>query len=185
MNNLTKTLLGSAALAALSAVPSVAGNAPRFHVTALYAGGIVVNKTVIHDPSRTHMTFTLSVSTQVPASHLKTKTRLSDTFYKWSSQTASSSKCGNPETYIIVPKKSAYGKIDTATKTINWHCTSGPSVYYGDTYKLTDPAGEGKTDFFVSSLIGKWKNGSVKYKGTLNLDVSVAIGADQPAENSN
>jgi hypothetical protein len=49
-------------------------------------------------------------------------------------------------------------------------------VYYGDTYKLTNPAGEGASDFFVSSLIGKWKNGSLKYKATLKLDVSVAVG---------
>jgi hypothetical protein len=185
MNNLTKTLLGGVTLSALMAAPAMAGKAPAFHVTALYAGGKVVNKTVSHNPSQSHMTFTFGVTTHVPASDLKVKTRLSDTFYKWSSQTASSSKCGNPETKISVPKKSAYGKPGTATKTINWHCDTGPSVYYGDTYKLTDPAGEGKTDSFVSILIGKWQWGKVKYKGTLNLDVSVAIGADQAAENSN
>jgi hypothetical protein len=131
------------------------------------------------------MTFTFGVTTHVPASHLKVKTKLSDTFLKWSSQTASSSKCGNPETKISVPKRSIYGKLGTETETRDWGCTEGPSVYYGDTYKLTDPAGEGKTDSFVSILIGKWQWGKVKYRGTLNLDVSVVIGADQSAENSN
>lgn len=184
MNNLTKALLGSAALSALIAAPAAAQQKhPAFHVVALYAGGKAVNKTAIHHPSRSYMTWTYSVSTHIPA-HLKTKTKLSDTFFKWSSQTASSSKCGNPETKNRVPNRSTYGRLGTATETRDWGCTEGPSLYYGDTYKLTNPAGEGKTDFFVSSLIGKWQWGSVKYKGTLNLHVNVAIGADRPAENS-
>jgi hypothetical protein len=53
---------------------------------------------------------------------------------------------------------------------------SNGCVAYGDTYKLTDPAGEGKTDSFVSSLIFTFQSGGVKYKGKLNLDVSVEIG---------
>jgi hypothetical protein len=48
-------------------------------------------------------------------------------------------------------------------------------VFYGNTYKLTNPEGEGKTDTFVSTLIGKFENNGVKYKGKLNMDVSVTI----------
>ena len=45
-------------------------------------------------------------------------------------------------------------------------------MFYGNTYKLTDPDGFGNTDYFVSSLIGWFEN---QYKGTLNLDVSLFI----------
>jgi hypothetical protein len=34
----------------------------------------------------------------------------------------------------------------------------------------------GHSDYFVSTLIGKFSNSGVKYKGTLILDVNVNIG---------
>ena len=40
----------------------------------------------------------------------------------------------------------------------------------------TKAAGEGQVDSFVSALIAKYENGGQEYKGTLYLDVSVAIG---------
>jgi hypothetical protein len=51
-------------------------------------------------------------------------------------------------------------------------------VFYGDAYKLKDKSGFGKTDSFVSTLYGWYRlfGTGPKYKGTLNLDVSVAIG---------
>ena len=39
-----------------------------------------------------------------------------------------------------------------------------------------DPRGYGHSDYFVSTLIGKFSNSGVKYKGTLILDVYVNIG---------
>ena len=49
-------------------------------------------------------------------------------------------------------------------------------MFYGDTYKLTNSAGEGQTDYFPSRLIAKYKRSGIKYKGTLLLDVNVTIG---------
>jgi hypothetical protein len=80
---------------------------------------------------------------------------------------------------IKIPKKSTYAKLGHATETYTETYSEGcgsPTVFYGDTYKLTNPAGEGQTDRFVSALIAKYENGGQEYKGTLYLDVSVAIG---------
>lgn len=172
MHNLTRTLLSGTALAALAAAPSVAGNAPKFHVQALHAGK-QVNKTVLHSPVGGHTTYTIGVSTYVPPSALHKTVPLALTFYKWSS----SAECSNPRQKIKAPKKSLYGKIKTGTETYSLGC-SAPTVFYGDSYKLTDPSGEGKTDNFVSVLYGWYENAGIKYKGTLYLDVSVAIGTE-------
>jgi hypothetical protein len=70
-----------------------------------------------------------------------------------------------------ITKKPIYGKVGFFAEAYSNGC-----VAYGDTYKLTDPAGEGKTDSFVSSLIIKFQSGGVKYRGKLNVDVGVEIG---------
>ena len=180
MNNLTKTLLGSAALCALGTVPALATHVPKFHVLALLDGR-VVNKTKLHNPGGEHITYTLGISTSVSASDLHKTVPLAKTFYKWSSYT---DNCNNPRQKIKAQKKTAYAKISAATETYTvGDCTT---VFYGDTYKLKDKSGFGQTDSFVSTLYGWFKGSSgAQYKGTLKLDVSVAIGADQPAENTN
>jgi len=174
MKNLTKTLLSGIALSALAAPPAVAGNAPEFLVQALHAGR-VLNKTKVHNYGRTQMTYTFGVSTSVPASDFNKSANLLATYYKWSSD---GHGCGNLQQKIEVPKKSVYGNVRPSTLTYSLGCTSGWSVLYGDTYKLKDKSGFGKTDTFVSILIGKWQRNDRKYKGTANLDVSVAIGTE-------
>jgi hypothetical protein len=173
MHNLTRTLLSGTALAALAAAPSVASNAPEIHIQALHAGK-QVNKTVLHNSVGGHTTYTIGVSTSVLASDLHKTVPLALTFYKWSS----SESCSNPRQKIKAPKKSLYGKIKTGTESYSLSCPA-PTVFYGDSYKLTDASGEGKTDSFVSILYGWYvKPGGIKYKGTLYSDVSVAIGSE-------
>lgn len=172
MNNFIKTLLAGAALGALATAQAAANNAPNLHVTALYAGH-VVNKTRIHEPGRQHITYTYSISTYVPASDLGQTVPLG-TFYKWNSN---DTVCSNPKQKIkVVPKKTKYAKIGTATQTYSLGCSSGPTVFYGDTYHLFNKAGEGQTDHFESILKGKFEQQGLKYEGRLILDVSVAIG---------
>jgi hypothetical protein len=173
MNDLTKTLLGGVALCALAAVPAVAENHPAFNFTALHAGN-VVNKTTIRNHGATHLTYTFSASTSIPASDLHKTVILTTTFYKFNSY---STICSSPKQKIRVdPKRTQYAKIGTVAVTYSEGCASGPTTFYGDTYKLTNPDGEGQIDHFVSSLIGRFKNSRGKYKGTLNLDFSVYIG---------
>jgi pimeloyl-ACP methyl ester carboxylesterase len=50
---------------------------------------------------------------------------------------------------------------------------SGASAFLSFAF---DPRGYGHSDYFVSTLIGKFSNSGVKYKGTLILDVYVNIG---------
>ncbi|HEX4157950.1 MAG TPA: hypothetical protein VHY79_05705 [Rhizomicrobium sp.] len=171
MNNITKTLLGGAALCALATAPAIAGNIPAFHVQALHAGH-AVNKTKIYQPGRTHLTYTFSVGTYVPASDLGTAVNLIYTYYKWNS---SDNLCTQPKMKIKAPKKTQYAKLGHSTETYSEGCGS-PTVFYGDTYDLTNSKGEGNQDSFQSDLIGKFKNGSTKYLGNLYLDVTVSIG---------
>jgi hypothetical protein len=171
MNNLTKILLGGTALCALTTAPAMAGDVARSLITALHAGNLV-NKTAIHDPKRTHLTYTYAGGyTYVPASDLNVNVQLLSTYWKWNS---SGNICSNPKTKIKITKKSRYGKTTTGTITE----TSGTCVivYHGDNYKLTNPAGEGGTDSFVSSMSSKFENSGVKYKATLNLDMGINIG---------
>lgn len=64
MNSITKTLLGGAALCALATAPATAEDTSAFPVTAVHAGH-VVNKTRVHTPGRTHLTYTFGVYTYV------------------------------------------------------------------------------------------------------------------------
>jgi hypothetical protein len=174
MNTLTRTLLGGGALAALATAPAHAGNAPVFHIQALH-GGKAVNKTKMNNQKAGHVTYTLSVYTSVAASDFRKTVPLTGTFYRWISY-SSCGGFGKAKSRIKVPKKTSYAKLGSATQT--YSICDYENIFYGDTYKLTDAAGEGKTDNFVSTLLGSFRNQNGKYKGTLNLDVSVAIGTE-------
>jgi hypothetical protein len=172
MNSLAKTLLGGAALCALATAPSIAGNASAFNISVLHPGN-AVNKTKMPNHDATHLTYTFSVSTSIPASDLH-KTVTLGPFFKFNSY---STVCSSPKEKIkFDPKKTQYAKLGVATETYSLGCASGPTVFYGVTYRLTNPAGEGQIDHFVSSLIGKFRNSHGKYKGTLNMDFTVNIG---------
>jgi hypothetical protein len=173
MNNIIKILLGGAALSALATAPAIAGDAPHFSITALHAGNAVF-KSKLQVPGRKNVTYTVAVSTYVPASDLGTAVHLLGTYYKFNSN---SSLCTTPKMKIKVPKKSTYAKLGHATETYSEGCASGPTKFYGDTYDLKKAKGEGKVDSFVSVLTAKFKNSRGKYNGTLNLDVKVSIGA--------
>jgi len=177
MNSLTKSLLGSAALAALTAAPAVGSQTPKFHVAALHPSK-VVNKTKVHNYDRIHVTYTFGVYTSVPASDFHKTVYLASTFYRWSSYDSCYVGGTEPKMRIKARKRSKYAEIGTATETYSFGCPYGPSHFYGDTYHLKDKAGFGQTDTFVSTLYGKFQNGGARYKGTLNLDVSVAIGTE-------
>lgn len=171
MNNLTKTLLGSVALAALGAAPAMAEQKhPAFSFTAVHAGR-VVNKTKLHNRGAVHLTYTFSVYGTADVE--LDKKVLVGSFYKWNSN---STVCSTPKMKLkLDPKKTVYGKISVATQTYSLGCPSGPTVYYGVAYKLTNPDGIGETDHFKSSLIGKFKNAHGKYKGTLNSIYSLTL----------
>ena len=172
MNNLSKTLLGGVAVAALSAAPAMAHKQLHVpHVQALHAGlGHVTNKTKMGNQKATHITYTFGVYSYQPASAAK-NTHLIYTYYKWNS---SGTLCSTPKEKIKAPKKSVYAKIGTATETYSEGCASGPTIFTGDTW--SNKSGKsGETDTFVSTLTGKFKNGGAKYVGTLNLDVNVFI----------
>lgn len=181
MDRLTKTLLGGAALSALIAAPAVAGHAPNFHVQALHAGKRV-NKTKMHSQTTGHVTYTISAYTSVPASDLRQSVPLTVTFYKWNAYSGYS--CSNSDLQpakdkLKVQKKSMYGKVRAATETYSFHCVYGPTAFYGDAYELKDTSGFGQTDHFRSTLYGKFRTSDRrKYKGTLNLNVSVTIGTE-------
>jgi hypothetical protein len=163
MNNLNKILLGGAAFSSLVTAAAMAQDVPDFHVTVLHAGNMV-NKTVFHDPSRQHLTYTFGVYASIPA-ELDKKIKLGD-LASWGCSATGKAK---------ITQKATYGKAGIYTETYSANCGGAGEVFYGNTYKLTNPAGEGKTDTFVSTLIGKFENNGVKYKGTLNMDVSVTI----------
>jgi hypothetical protein len=175
MNNLTKTLLGSAALCALASAPALAQRAPNLNLTALCRGD-VVNKTwtpARHREDCSRVCTGSTVSTYIPASDLGIQTNLFRTYYKWNSN---QTICSNPKEKMKGQKRSLYGKVTHNTETYSLGCASGPTVFYGDAYTLTNPAGEGRTDKFVSKLIGTFHNGGTEYKGKLILDVQVSIG---------
>ena len=177
MNNLTRTLLGGAALSALTAVPSVAQQKhPAFHVTALHQGRIV-NKTARYRCYHHHFTSSCikTAYTSVSPSDLGKSVSLASTFYKFNS---SYTLCSAPKTKIKAHKKSKYGKIKTGTETYSEGCPSGPITFYGDRYKLTDPSGFGQTDHFQSKMSGKFYINGNAYAGSLILRVMVAIGSE-------
>jgi hypothetical protein len=169
MNKLTTTLLGGVAISALAIAPAMAAKHHAMHVTALHAGN-AVNKSKMHAPGATHIVYTFGVYSYQPAS-APPKTHLIFTYYKWNN---SGTICSAPKMKIKAPKKSVYAKIGTASETYSFGCPSGQTVFLGDTW--TNKTGvSGNVDTFVSTLLGKFHNGSLKYKGTLNLDVDVFI----------
>lgn len=174
MNKLAKTLLGGVALSALATVPAVAEDHPALHYSALH-GGRVVNKTKLQNNQCGRDCYTFTIYTSVPASDLHKTVPLVGTYYKWNSN---STFCSNPRQKLKAPKKSIYAKVRAATLTYSEGCPSGPLTFYGETYKLTDPSGEGKTDTFSADLIGRFKSDHGTYKGTLHFVVEVAIGTE-------
>lgn len=169
MNTLIRTLLGSTALCVLATAPAVAGSAPKFHVTALHRGR-VVNKTRLQNPVRGHFTYTFGVYTYVSSASLNKTVTLTSSFYKFDSSCSFVTPVR-----VKAPKKSEYGKIGWTTETYSDVCTPGPNVFYGNTYKLTNPDGKGHTDHFVSTQIFQVKRNNRKYKGTLHSDVNVFV----------
>jgi hypothetical protein len=165
MNAIIQTLLAGAAFGALATAPALAGDVPPFHITALHAGH-VVGKTGIHHAGRTHVTSTIEVSTSIPASDLDKKIKLG-VFVD----------CSGKYKFKIT-KKATYGKAGIYAMTQSEACvgSSGGDMGYGNTYKLTNPKGEGKTDSFVSSVFGKFEYKGVKYKFTENVEYDIAIG---------
>jgi hypothetical protein len=176
MNNLTRILLGGAAVCALTGTSAAAQAAPAIHFTALH-GGRVVNKTRLHSPHRCLRSDSCTeyVYTSVSASDLDKKVKLIDTFYKLNSN---DTLCSVPKQELKVPKKSTYGKVSAATETYSEGCASGPTTFYGDVYKLTNPEGEGKVDTFISRLKGKIQLNGNTYKETLYIIPYVTIGTE-------
>jgi hypothetical protein len=130
----------------------------------------VANKTRMPNHGATHITYTFGVYTYVSSPSLNKTVTLAATFYKFSSCTFE-----HTPVKVRAPKKSQYGKIGWTTETYSNVSAPGPTVFYGNTYKLTNPDAKGKTDHFVSSQIFRFTNGGTKYKGTLNSDASVTI----------
>lgn len=177
MHKLTTALLGGAALSILGIAPGVAGNPPGPHVQALHEGRLVRKGGGWHrcHPHVSCYTYTLGVSSSVPASGFRKKVKLVNTFFKW----CSNGTCfTEPKQWVKVPRKSEYGKVNAASVTTRTSGGERTFVYYGDAYKLTDKSGLGKTDTFVSSLKAEWERAGFKYKAMLNLDVSVTIGTE-------
>jgi hypothetical protein len=173
MNSITQTLLVGAAFCALATVPAVAGDVPDIHVVALHPDHQTVLKTRMHKGGVPHITSSIGVSTFVPASDLDKKVKLPATFYAFYD---SGSFCNAPGKFKLQERKTQYAKLGYATSTLSGFCSTGPAVLHGNTYKLVNPQGEGKTDSFVSSMTTRVEYNGVKYKFTLNLDVSVVIG---------
>jgi len=163
MNQLTKTLLAGAALCALATVPAIAQNALPFHITALH-GGRVVNKTKMPNHGATHVTYTFGVYTYVSFSD----------YYGKKVRFAPYGGCGWSKVKVS-PKKTEYAKLGTYSETYSTGCAYGPTIYSGVTYKLTNPNSEGHTDHYVATWTFKSNNGGTKYKGKMNVDVSLFI----------
>ncbi len=171
MKKLAKTLLSGAAFSALSVVAAMAQQKhPAFRVTALHAGHAVSKTKQPCNPHLPTCTYTFLVYSYQPAS-APPKTHLIYTFYKWNS---SSNLCTIPKEKIKARRRSIYAKIGTTTETYSYGCSSGPTVFYGDTWtNKTGVAGE--TDQFESKLIGHFKHSGNKYKGVLDMTVEVFI----------
>lgn len=170
MNDLNRTLLAGVALCALTAIPAAGESAMPFHFTALH-GGRVINKTKLHNHGATHITSTLSVFTYVPASSYRKTEVLPGTFYF-----ENYDPCSATYRKMKVTKKAQYGKVGIVTETYTGICGVGiKTVLYGNSYKLTEPNAQGKTDSFVSTLHDKFENNGTKYRGTLNIDVNVIV----------
>ena len=177
MNRITQTLLGGAACCALASASAMAAGAPSIHAVALHPGHQTVLKSNMHKGMNTStITSTVAVSTSVTAADLHQKVKLVATYYTYYD---SGSFCNSSEKQKVKlkKKKTKYATLGTSTETYSGYCSTAPTVFYGDTYDLKKKSGEGKTDSFVSTLVGKGihYNGGV-YNINVNLDVSVAIG---------
>ena len=175
MNRITQTLLGGAACCALASASAMAAGAPSIHAVALHPGHQTVVKTSMHKGSNTStINSTIAVSTSDSAG-LHQKVKLVATYYTYYD---SGSFCNSSEQQKVKlkKKKTKYAKLGTSTETYSGYCSTAPTVFYGDTYDLKKAKGEGKTDSFVSTLVGTGihYNGGV-YNINLNLDVSVAV----------
>jgi hypothetical protein len=172
VNNITKTLLGGAALCALATAPAMAGTLhPAMHVTALHAGH-AANKTAIREPSKQHLTYTFGVYTYASASD-HSAVKLAATYYKWNSN---DTLCSKPKMSVkLSAKKTQFAKLGTSSETYSEGCASGPTTFLGDTYANKTGA-SGDVDNFVSTLLAKKLNlpGGV-YKASLHLDVRVTL----------
>jgi hypothetical protein len=172
MNNITQTLLGGAALAALASASAMAADAPV--VAALHPGHATVLKTSMHNAKGNNLTTTIAISSTDTAG-LKKVQKLIYTYYTYYD---SGSFCNSSEKQkqTLQSKKTKYAKLGTSTETYSGYCSTAPTVFYGDTYELSKKKGEGKADSFVSALVGKkiHYNGEV-YNITQNEDVSVNI----------
>jgi hypothetical protein len=170
MNNVTKILLGGAALGALATAPAMAaGSHPSLSITALHVGK-TVNKTKVHSPSAQHLTYTFAVYTYVSPADAGTSVHLYGTFYKWNSNLT---LCSNPKQKIKSKTAPTNGTSTTATETYSFGCASGPTVFRGDTYNYN---GDGATSDYLTSLLkGKFYNSSVKYKGKLTIEAFITL----------
>ena len=176
MNKLTKILLGGAALSALAITTAMAQQKHSpFSFTALHAGRAVNKTKQYHCRGLNQTSCILSATSSVPASDLHKTVPLAQTFYKLNSN---GDLCTRPKQKIRSWKKSTYAKISTGTETYSEGCSSGPTTFYGDFYKLADKSGFGKTDRFESMLSGRVKYGGETYKVNLILDVAVPIGTE-------
>ena len=173
MKKITKTLLAGAAFCALATVPAMAGDAPNIHVFAAHPGhASFVRKTRIDRGHKVqHSCSTIVISTAVPASDIKHVVKLAETYYTYYDD---GSFCNSSQkTRVKLPKKKTqYAKLGTSTETYSGYCSTAPTVFYGDTYDLKKKSGEGKTDGFVSTLVGK----NIHYNGgTYDLDVILDV----------
>ena len=178
MNKITQTLLGGAALCALATAPAMAGDVPDLHVFALHPGHAkFVSKTSLHKGIG-HETScsSLSITTAVPASDFRSVVKLADTYYSYYD---SGSFCNSSEKQKVKlsTRKTQYAKLGTGTDTFSGYCSTADTVFYGDTYELKSKSGEGKTDHFVSTLVGKHihYNGGV-YNINTPMNIYVSIG---------
>jgi|HubBroStandDraft_2_1064218.scaffolds.fasta_scaffold578006_1 hypothetical protein len=178
MSKISQTLLGGAALFALATAPAMAGDVPDIHVAALHPGhATFVRKTRMHLGNHVHHSCsTIVISTTVPASDFRSVVKLAGTYYTFYD---SGTFCNSSEKQKVKlrAKKTQYAKLGTSTETYSGYCSTAPTVFYGDTYDLKKKKGEGKTDSFVSTLVGKniHYNGGI-YDINLPMEVVVHIG---------
>ncbi len=166
-------LLAGAALCTISIAPAMAASAPRYSIAALHTGGIV--KTAMRAPKASAVTYTISVSTAISTkAAYMVKTNLAQTFYTFLSN---STICDQPkkESVTLSTTKTVYALLSTGVETYSEGC-SAPTKFYGDVYDLQTKKAKNKKDTFSSALKANFKNANGKMKGTLNINVTVAIG---------
>jgi hypothetical protein len=169
-------LLVGAALCAISMAPVVAAPAPHIIAVAAHPGNAHV-KTALHTGKIHQITSTIAISTGVSTSaDYKKKTPLVSTFYTFF-DSGNFCKRSEKEKMKLPVKKTAYAKLSTGVETRTGYCSTAPTKFYGDNYDLQTRKAKGKTDKFISTLVGRkiHYNGGL-YNIDLNLDVTVAIG---------